>query len=400
MNRARNLNNNGHAGTNIENAGDHNRRVTLQAVRLNGPLSRPELARITGLTLPTVSTITAELMEKGFIKKGARRKGRRGQPAVELILDPNGGYTFGVSIGADQIVTVLVDLAGQIRGRIEHNIAVQDLQNSYQLIAESVAELTNSISTESDRILGLGVAVPARFGIENSELIPPPYLESWRSADIPAELGRACGLRVWIENDASAAALGESYFGAGMNLSTFLYVYIGYGIGAGLVIDRELFHGTHGNAGAISLLQYANQDVPPARSTQPHGGSAGSLYELLMEQGLAANGPDELEVLFNSGNSHVEHWLESTAGNLVNSIVAAQCLLDPHSILFGGRIPTSMLSSLVEKITIKLPPWLETAGHLPQMSHATSGTDVAAIGASILPFYHDVLPRRGVLVKK
>lgn len=389
-----------HTGSNIESAGDHNRRVTLQSVRLNSPVSRPELARITGLTLPTVSTITADLIARGLIKKGGRRKGQRGQPAMELTLNPDGGLTFGVSIAADHIVIVLVDLAGRVRGRIEHQLSNPNLEQSYTLIADSIEKLTDSQASDRGRILGLGVAVPARFGPGRHELVPPPYLKSWQHADIPAELGRACGHRVWIENDANAAALGESYFGAGRNLSNFLYIYIGFGIGAGLIIDRELYHGTNGNAGAISLLQYVDQKVPPARSVRPHGGATGSLYAVLRDQGLTVNGPEDLEPLFNQGNEHVEQWLEDNARLLVTSIVAAQCLLDPQLVLFGGKIPPPLLGSLVEKIERKLPRWLEAAAHMPQLMATQSGVDIAALGAAILPFYNDVVPRREALLKK
>lgn len=400
MDRDRFEANGGHAGSNLESASAHNRRVTLQAVRLYGPISRPELAGITGLTLPTVSTIAADLMDRGLVRMSGRRKGRRGQPAVELSLDPDGGLTFGVNIGADHVTTVLVDLAGEVRDRVEHAVSRPTPERAFEIIAEHTKTLAGADLWRSRRILGLGVAVPARFGAARSELIPPPYLESWRSADIPTELGKVCGLRVWVENDANAAALGESYYGAGREVSNFLYIYMGFGIGAGLVIDRELYLGARGNAGAISLIQFADQPVPPARSVRPDGGATGALYRLLRDQGMSVRGPNDLEPLFNQGNPYLMRWLDDSAELLATPIAAAQCLLDPQVILVGGRIPSALLGYLVEKLASTLPPWLESVGHQPRLLHAKSGIDAAALGAAILPFYNDIVPRREALLKR
>ncbi len=392
--------NGGHAGTNIESASAHNRRVILQSVRLYGPVSRPELARLSGLTLPTVSTITAELISRGLIQKSGRRKGQRGQPAVELSLNPDGGLTFGVSIGADHIVTVLVDLAGQVRGRAEHALQKPTLKRAYELITVSTQKLAGRFAEDASRIIGLGVAVPARFGAERNELIPPPYLESWSGADIPTDLEQACGLRVWVENDANAATLGESYYGAGREISNFLYIYIGFGVGAGLIIDRELYLGAHGNAGAISLIQFTDQHLPSALTERPRGGETGALYSSLREQGFKVDGPADLEILYHQSNPLLLSWLEDSAEHLATSITAAQCLLDPAVIMLGGRIPNPMLHSIVEMISSKIPPWLASAGHQPNLQKATSGIDAAALGAAILPFYHDVVPRRETLLKQ
>ncbi len=390
----------GQAGTNIESASAHNRRVILQSIRLYGPLSRPQLVQLSGLSFQTVSSITSDLRERGLVMKSGQRKGSRGQPATELSLDPDGGLTFGVSIGADHIITVLVDLAGQVRGRVEHVLMHPTLTKAYELIADATQSLTKQHAHDPERVLGLGVAVPGRFTTERSELIPPPYLESWTSANIPQELGEACGLRTWVENDANTAALGESYYGAGRQISDFLYVYIGYGVGAGLIIDRELYLGANGNAGAISLIQNPRHADRAGKSERPYGGATGLLYEQLRERGFSVNGPADLQQLIDSDNPQIARWIEESAVSLADAVVAAQCILDPQVILFGGRIPEPMLLKLLERISAKIPAWLASAGHQPKLMQATSGLDSATLGAAILPFYHDVVPRIEVLLKR
>src|ERR1700712_2190353 len=101
-------------GTNIEHAKALNRRVVLEAVRRSGPITRADLARLTGLTAQAATNISAELAEAGLIREGGVRRGQRGQPATEISLDPQGGFAIGLNLGHQTLSGVLVDLAGDV----------------------------------------------------------------------------------------------------------------------------------------------------------------------------------------------------------------------------------------------------------------------------------------------
>src|SRR5215469_1028884 len=105
------------AGTNLEQARSHNRRVVIEAVRLNGALSRAEIARLTALSSQTISNIVAELEESGILKAAAPRRTGRGQHATPLSIDPDGAYSIGLQLDHQMLLGVAADLAGRVRAR-------------------------------------------------------------------------------------------------------------------------------------------------------------------------------------------------------------------------------------------------------------------------------------------
>src|SRR3546814_1883680 len=111
------------SGTNLERAGDYNQRIVLQAIRLTEETTRSDLARVTGLTPPTIVNITKRLIDLGLVKPAGRLQGKRGQPAMRIVIDPDGAFAIGLNIDRDHITLVTLDLAGKIRSRHTPQIA-------------------------------------------------------------------------------------------------------------------------------------------------------------------------------------------------------------------------------------------------------------------------------------
>ena len=128
-------------GTNIEFARLHNERVVLETIRHFEPVSRAEIARLSGLTVQTISNIVDELSERGMIESSGKRLGQRGQPARELRLKPDGAYTVGLDLNRDHITGVLVNLAGQVVQRLHHELAYPTPQEAIPLMLEMIRQL-------------------------------------------------------------------------------------------------------------------------------------------------------------------------------------------------------------------------------------------------------------------
>ena len=109
-------------GTNRDQTRPYNRRVVLETVRLRGPLSRADISRLTDLTPPAVNDITRELEKAGLLRAEGRRRTARGQPPVDYIINPEGGYSIGLQLDRDRLVGVVLDLAGDRRARTECRI--------------------------------------------------------------------------------------------------------------------------------------------------------------------------------------------------------------------------------------------------------------------------------------
>ena len=110
------------SGTNLERAGDHNQRVTLHAIRVNGPITRTDLADITGLTPPAIANITKRLMQDNLIKEAGRVRGARGQPPLKLVINPDSWFSVGVNVDRDHITLLVLDFQGTVRARISREI--------------------------------------------------------------------------------------------------------------------------------------------------------------------------------------------------------------------------------------------------------------------------------------
>ena len=110
------------SGANLERVGDHNQRVILQAIRVGAPITRVTLAQISGLTPPAVANITKRLLDDGLILEAGRVQGARGQPAMNLTINPDGCLSIGLNIDRDHITIVMLDLLGAVRARASQEI--------------------------------------------------------------------------------------------------------------------------------------------------------------------------------------------------------------------------------------------------------------------------------------
>src|ERR1700690_2214422 len=110
------------SGTNLARAGDHNQRVTLHAIRVNGPVTRTALAQQTGLTPAAIANITSRLLKDRLILTAGRMRGARGQPATKLVVNPDSCFSVGLNVDRDHITLVLLDFAGRVHARSSREI--------------------------------------------------------------------------------------------------------------------------------------------------------------------------------------------------------------------------------------------------------------------------------------
>ncbi|MBB3544857.1 putative ArsR family transcriptional regulator [Rhizobium sp. BK399] len=152
--------------TNLEQAKCHNRRVVIEAIRTNGPLSRAAIARLTALTTQTVSNIVEELEVAMLLTADAAKKIPRGQPVRLYSINPDGAYSIGLDLERDLAVGVLTDLAGRVRARVERAVERPTPAEAMPVLAEIVLELQQAFPLDSARLLGAGIAMPGRYATE------------------------------------------------------------------------------------------------------------------------------------------------------------------------------------------------------------------------------------------
>jgi len=231
--------------TNIEQAKLINLWVVFAAVRLHGPLSRADIARLTGLSKQTVSNLADELYEAGLLRPEGRKIAGVGKPSIQLAINPEGGFTIGLQLDRGRLVAVVADLSGQVHRRAVQPVEMPSPEQTVPRLKQQVEAIIAEAGIARDRLLGVGLVMPGPFQVEG---LGPTSLPGWDGLKIAADLEAAIGLPVQLENDATAAASAEWLYGAARSLSTFVYIFIGIGLGAGLMIEGRAFSGAAGNA--------------------------------------------------------------------------------------------------------------------------------------------------------
>ncbi len=238
--------------TGVRMAHRSSRAALLDAIRAAGQISRVELTRETGLTGATVSTVVRRLINDGLVIESGRAESTGGKPAVFLSLDLDARFAVGIHLDHAGIRYVLANLGGAVVGRWRRPGAGDDTPGA--VVARMAAELATfvaRIGVDPDRLLGLGVVSPGPITSSIGMVLTPPVMEAWTGFPLADALQAAVGLPVLLENDATAAAIGEYWSGPIETSTCFAALYMGTGIGAGIMVNGDVYRGASGNTGEV-----------------------------------------------------------------------------------------------------------------------------------------------------
>jgi len=227
-------------------ARDINRRIILNVIRTRQPVSRADVARLTGLQRSTVSLIADQLIEEGWIAEGELGRLPRGRRPIYLYMNAERAGIVGVNVRPGGTTIALADLNGKFKD--------QETFLTERNPEDFLADLTNRVKGLIARhpgttFEGIGVSVPGRVSRNTQRLTLAPNL-GWKEIDLKTPLERATGLSVEIENAANACALAENYFGQhAAEIDNLIAVTVSEGIGTGIIANGQLLRGTSGMAG-------------------------------------------------------------------------------------------------------------------------------------------------------
>jgi predicted NBD/HSP70 family sugar kinase len=386
-------------GTNLEQARTWNRRVVLDAVRRHGRLSRAEIARLTGLSAQTVSNIADELRAAGLLRDEGRRRTGRGQPPVDLALAPNGAFTVGLQLDHRALVGVLTNLAGDGIASVEEPVDAPRPEVAVPRMAAAVDRLVRRAGIDRDRLWGVGVVLPGPFGdIARDD---PTRLPGWDGFPLSAALGERLGLPVMVENDATAAAIGERLYGAARELSDFIYLWFGTGLGAGIFVGGQPYRGAAGNAGEVGHLPIEVDGIPCAcgnRGCLERYVSLHAAYAHLAAAGVEAASPADLAGRRAARHPAVLDWIATAAPRLRRALVILENLFDPDALVVGGLLPDPVLDALLAATEPLLPAVGPAhARTVPRLIRGTAGSTSPALGGAALPTFAGLVPSVALL---
>lgn len=216
------------------------------------PISRADIAQVTGLNKSTVSALVNELLEEELIYESGPGESSGGRRPVLIYFNKVAGYAIGIDIGVNYILSVLSDLKGNIL--FEKNQLILD--TSYTVVIDLVKQMIHSLMEEMPvskyGIVGIGLGVPGIINNDGAVLLAPNL--GWSNISLKREIEEEFTLPVIIENEANAGSYGEKQFGAGQNFQNIIYVSAGIGIGVGIILDGELYKGKNGFAGEMGHM--------------------------------------------------------------------------------------------------------------------------------------------------
>ena len=379
------MNVSGILGTNQSGMRDRNERLVLSLLRRRGALARAEIARVTGLSAQTVSVITRELEDEGLLLREQPVRGKVGQPSVPMALSPDGALFFGLKVGRRSIDLVLVDFLGHILSREHLTYRFPAPDGTLQFVKEAAERLSGQLDAgQRTRISGLGIAMPF-FIWEWGEILGTSAedMEAWRDFDLRAEVAALFDFPVFLQNDATCACGAELVFGAQDTPPDFLYFYMGYFVGGGVVLNGRLFTGSTGNAGALGPMP-----VP-----DPNGGtrqlidvaSLAGLERLVVDAGGEANALWTSATDWRVPPELIDAWTRAAAPAIAHAIFASVSVMDFEHALIDGWLPERVREGLVADVQAELDHMDLSGLPHPTVMSGTVGADARTLGAASLP---------------
>ena len=231
-----------------------NRSMVFDLIRRKGPISRAEIARTIGLSIPTVMKITEEFSHKQFVQDVGKGESSGGKRPELLELIPDSKYIIGVGVGRSKTNVLMMNLAGEvfIREIMETGGTVVPEVWISRLI-RVIENVIRESGLPEKRILGMGIGMPGILDEESGKVLFSPDFK-WENVDMLTPIRERFKMDITIENANRALAMGEYYFGAGVDSRNFLVVNLGHGIGSAIMREGEFYRGSSGSSGEIGHI--------------------------------------------------------------------------------------------------------------------------------------------------
>jgi predicted NBD/HSP70 family sugar kinase len=329
----------------INDIRDINQTVLLHLIRERQPISRVDIARITGLRPGTISSIVNRLIRKGVIFEGAEGPSSGGRKPTYLNINAENAYVLAIDIGVRDTAYAVSDFNGRILKQ-KNIITEGDPGEFIDRLADNIQKLIHSDYGHVN-FAGVGVSIPGLVKRETGEVAVSPNL-GWRDLPLRAILESKLGLPVYVENDANAAAFSELWYGPldEIKVKTLLYILVVDGLGCGLIINGELHVGSKVGMGGFGHMcvepngELCSCGRKGCWETLASESATVARYHRLMSNrdGSITTSITDIISQANRGDEKAIAALTATAEYLGEGIASLAHGLSPETIVIGGDI--------------------------------------------------------------
>ena len=332
-------------GGSLEALREQNLARVITALRLGGSISRTELARRTGISRTTVTSLLAELAEAGLVREESAPSAptsQGGRPPVLVALEPGSAVAIGVDFDHDGVRVAVADLSHTILADVERDLDVDaNAARALDVAAELVNEALGVAGVSRTAVLGVGMSVPAPVEESSGIVLEPSILPGWAEINPADQLSKRLKLPVQADNDANLGALGEATWGAGRGCEDFVFVQVRTGIGVGLMLGGRIYRGAAGLAGELGHVTV--DEAGPWCGC----GNRGCLQQFASEPAIlrtlasSQHPPPTIAAVVAAAQAGDRASLRvlSDAGRHIGDALAAACnLLNPQRVIIGGEL--------------------------------------------------------------
>jgi len=366
-----------------------NRTAILELIRSEGPISRTYISNKLNVSLPTVMRIIEELSVENIVVNQDNKEWSGGRKRSLVTLNYKEHITVGLDLGGSKIFGAVTNLGGEVLFEKQYEKDNTSGEESYNLLLGLIDELLIEARNTKKNILGIGIGVPGVTIHETGVVIWAPSL-NWREFPLKDRLMERLSLPIIVDNDVNLAALGEMWFGAGKDVQDLVTVYIGTGIGAGVVIDGALYRGAHQMAGEIGYLlpgrEFLNNTYPNFGALEKVAAGTGMIdrakkfleehKDIKNEVGISA---EEIFIAHRRGETWASQIVEEVLDYLAILIAAVISFYDPEVIVISGGVINStdlIIGPICKRIEGKVP-------NIPSIITSSLGHRATVMGAMI-----------------
>lgn len=372
-------------------------RTVLRTIIDSSPISRAELARVTGLSKQAMSEIVRDLEVEGWVRETGRTQGGVGRSAVNYELNPGKAFLFGVDIGGTKVHASIADLSGAV---IEDRIEPTDVRGGRYLVEQLallLLKMTDKGGVDPKLVRMGAIGVPGAVDPKTRRITMMPNIAGMTDFDFEGALAERLGFPMVLENDVNVAAKGEQALGDGQDIDNFVFVALGTGVGMGIISERRLIRGARGAAGEISTLPIGGD--PFNSSAFGSGVLEASVGSAAIRARHAGNGgADGLTVreIFERKDGMTEAVIDEVGRTVAVAIAAIAAVLDPQRVIFGGSVGSR--AELIGRVEHHLARCMPVPPACVISSLGNRAGILGAIAVAQEGFYQSLfgLPLRGV----
>jgi len=320
------------------------RRSAFEALLHRSPISRADLAKVTGLSKQTMSEVIDAFEQQGLVRQTGRSRGNVGRTAVLYELSPAGGHVLGIDLGARRLTVALADIAGRVLAEADEPTDSRGGAWTLDQIARIADRLARDNQTHLSRIRSIVMATPGVVNPKSGSIELAPNITGLDHLNVVGLLGEKLGGAVILENDINLSLLGELWHGCARGVDNVAFLALGSGVGLGLYVNGRLVRGANGAAGEIGYLPVGGDPLQAESRLQGcleyqigatgvvrryrEAGGSGVESELQVFERSQADDPVAAQVV------------EETARLTALAAAAVVATVDPQVLVLGGSVGT------------------------------------------------------------